>query len=67
MGLYGIFAASRPSLHRRALLARICVHLIAVYVFWEDDPKIKALAFTDLGVAVVNAIAIPLVRKDEAR
>lgn len=59
LGIFTSFAASRKSLHRRALIARVCFHSLAAYLFWADG--VKTLAVGDLGTAVMSAVAIAFV------
>jgi len=62
MGLFTLFAASRASLHRRALIARTCVHLLTAGLFWRMGGKMKEGAVLDGGFALMSAVAVPFVK-----
>ena len=66
MGVFTFFAASRPSLHRRGLIARICLHLMAGYLFWEEGATTNSASIVEIGFAAMNAVAILFVKGDGA-
>lgn len=60
LGIFTVLVASRPSLHRRGLVARVGMHLLAGFVFWrEGTQNMQNAAMLDFGFAVVSAVALP--------
>lgn len=62
MGLLTLLTASEPSLHRKALVARMGVHFLAAVIFSREGPKMRSGAALDLGFAVMNAIVLVATR-----
>jgi len=63
MGIFTLFAASRASLHRRALIARTFLHLLAAGMFWRMGVgKMRDGAVLDAIFALMSVGAIPFVK-----
>ncbi|KAK4494664.1 hypothetical protein PRZ48_014020 [Zasmidium cellare] len=62
LGIFTILASTQPRIHRKALIARMCLHLLTGYLFWTESEKLHTLALLDTAFGVMNAVAIPFVR-----
>ncbi|EME88847.1 uncharacterized protein MYCFIDRAFT_201680 [Pseudocercospora fijiensis CIRAD86] len=58
MGLFTLLAASRPSLHRRVLIARAFVHLLTGFLFLKESVALKDTAWIEIGFGVGNLVAL---------
>lgn len=62
LGLFTTLAASEPSLHRQALIARAFMYFLsACLLLQESSVDLKNTAWMDIGFGVVNAVTMMFV------
>lgn len=60
MGILTLFVANRPSVHFPALAARVFLHAVMGYIFWQEAAEggnTQALSAVALGLGAMHAIA----------
>lgn len=67
LGLFSLLAANQPSLLYQALATRLFLHLLGSYLFWQEDAGLTNVALIELGFAVVNVLALAVLRSNGVR